>query len=94
VHEHIKPQNSTREYDNDLSYWRAVGATALLVTPRGEDLKDYEVKRVQELVQWMGTKDYLGDIIRVGVQRGLKDVESIKAILESDTPTSLSSGAL
>jgi hypothetical protein len=94
VHEHIKPQNSTREYDNDLSYWRAVGATALLVTPRGEDLKDYEVKRVQELVQWMGTKDYLGDIIRVGVQRGLKDVESIKAILESDTTTSLSSGAL
>lgn len=94
VHKGIKPKSSEREYDDDLPYWRAVGATAILANPRGEDLTDEEVKNLQELVQWMETKDYLGDIIRVGVERGLKDAESIRAILESDAPTSLSSGAL
>jgi len=94
VHRSIKSASGTEEHD-DLSYWRAVGATALLVgVLSGDDLSDGEVRERRELVQWMETKEYLGDIIRVGVERGLKDVESIKAVLESDTPPSLSSGAL
>ena len=95
VHRSIKSASGTEAHANDLSYWRAVGATALLVgVLSGDDLSAGEVRERRELVQWMKTKEYLGDIIRVGVERGLKDVESIKTVLESDVPPSLSSGAL
>lgn len=57
-------------------------------------MDDEEIIKARELIQWLETKEYLGNIIRVGVERRLRDVESIKGILESGTPTSLSSGAL
>lgn len=94
LHNYTKQESSEREYDSDLSYWRAVGATAILISPNVDDMDDKEILKARELIQWMETKGYLGDIIRVGVDRGLRDVESIKGILESGTPTSLSSGAL
>jgi hypothetical protein len=92
----IRPDYGDRDYDSDVSYWRAVGVTALLTGPltKAEYKNDDQLRKSRELVQWMEPMEYLGDIMRVGTERNFRDVESIKAILESETPTSLSSGAL
>lgn len=94
VHVHIKSGSNDKDYENDLSYWRAIGAFTLMNLPYRRELEDADAEEIQQTVQWLETKDYLGDIVRVGVERGLNDVDGIKAILESGAPPSLSSGAL
>jgi hypothetical protein len=94
VHARIKSESSDKDYEFDLPYWKAIGAFTLMNLPYRRGLEDADAEEIQETVQWLETKEYLGDIIRVGVERGLNDVEGIRAILESDAPPSLSSGAL
>ena len=92
----IRSDYGDRDYDSDVSYWRAVGVTALLTGPmtKAEYRSEDQARKSRELVQWMEPMEYLGDIMRVGMERRFKDVESIKAILDSDAPSSLSSGTL
>lgn len=95
LHKALSSDDSTKQTEDDLPYWRAVSAATLIMGYESRvDLTPELIRERREMVEWLESKEYLGDIIRVGLERGLKDMDSIKTILESDSPASLSSGAL
>jgi hypothetical protein len=96
VDECLRAKGGVEHDEDDLSYWRAVSVSGTLagVIRMEDDLGSDVIDTRNELVKWLETKEYLGDVLRVGMERGLSKIDDIKAILESDVPPSMSSGAL
>lgn len=95
---HGTNHKSESAYADDRGYWRAM-VSVCMTDPYlfWDQPSDHQIEDIREFLVWASTKDYLGDIIRVGTERNTRNVEHIRSILNlnaQNDSTALSSGTL